>query len=52
MRAVPLCFSHHMWGSPTGVHRLGKRAWQARFGVDLEAEIGRLNLEWQSVKRK
>jgi len=46
-RAVPLCPAHHLWDLPVGIHRLGRRGFEARFGIDLEALIERLNSAWQ-----
>lgn len=43
---MPLCWQHHLWDSEVGVHRLGRRIFQARFGVDFKAAIVRLNAEY------
>ncbi len=42
-RALPLCPAHHMiqWG-PESIEALGKTKFQERHGVDLEADIARL----------
>ncbi len=42
-RTLPLCPAHHMiqWG-PESIEALGKRGFEERHGVDLEAEISRL----------
>jgi hypothetical protein len=38
---------HHMNGfGPDAVHALGKSGFQAKFKVDFEAVIARLNAEW------
>jgi hypothetical protein len=51
-RVVPLCWSHHLWESPVGIHRLGRQAFQARFGVNLEALIDALRSMWQVVQNR
>lgn len=50
-RAVPLCAPHHLhdWG-PDAIHRLGRREFERRFGVDLEELIIRLNDQWRNEK--
>jgi hypothetical protein len=42
-RAVPLCPLHHLWDGPESVHRLGRRGFEQRHGIDFEALIARLN---------
>jgi hypothetical protein len=46
-RAVPLAPEYHAWDYPTGIHRLGRRKWQEKFGVNLEIVIRNLNEVWQ-----
>lgn len=51
LRAVPLCVEHHLWDSPVGVHRLGRRGFEVRFGIDLERTIRKLNAAWEPADR-
>jgi len=48
-RAVPLCALHHR-ESAEAVHVLGRRAFETRFGVSLEAAIAGLNEEYGLTK--
>lgn len=50
-RAVPLCCGHHLhdWG-PDAIHRIGRRAFEEKFGIDLEDLIVRLNSVWLARK--
>jgi hypothetical protein len=48
-RGVPLCRELHREG-PEAVHRIGRRAFEARFGISFEAAIVGLNDEY-SVRR-
>jgi hypothetical protein len=48
-RAVPLCAKHHREG-PEAVHVIGRRAFEARFGISFEAAIVGLNDEWETTK--
>jgi hypothetical protein len=32
-RAYPLCYEHHQDG-PGAIHRIGRRAWEARYGTE------------------
>ena len=48
-RAVPLCSPLHREGAEA-VHRIGRRAFETRFGISFEAAIQRLNDEYQTTK--
>lgn len=48
-RTVTLCAAHHIKGcGPNAVHELGRRGWQAKFGIDFDAEIERYNEQWRA----
>ena len=51
-QALPLCCGHHLrdWG-PDAIHRIGRRQFEERLGIDIEGLILRLNAAWQNVKR-
>lgn len=51
-RVVPLCATHHLWDSPAGIHRLGRRVFETQFGIDLETLIRRLNAAWEKRSAK
>lgn len=44
--AIPLCALGHHREGPFAVHRLGRKAFESRFGIDLDAEVRRLNEQW------
>lgn len=44
-RTVPLCSQHHREG-PEAMHRIHRRAFEARFSIAVEAVIGDLNAQW------
>ena len=51
-RGVPLCAEMHLHDfGMESIERLGRRKWEARFGIDLESEIRRLNELWQDAKK-
>jgi hypothetical protein len=35
MKVIPLCYAHHR-GKPDGLHFIGRKAWQERFGTEQE----------------
>ena len=34
-RVIPLCYNHHQ-GCPDGLHHMGKKAWEKKFGSELD----------------
>ena len=51
-RTLTLCQAHHLAGfGPSAIHKLGKAAWQRRFGIDIEADIRSYNDAYGVVTR-
>lgn len=49
-RVVVLCQAHHLYDfGADAIERLGKKRWEAKFEVDLESVIDRLNREAREV---
>lgn len=46
-RTVPICASHHRT-APDSLHVLGRRGFEAFHRLDLDAECGRYETEWQA----
>ncbi len=45
-RAIPLTPRLHRWEYAGSWHRLGRKAFEERYGIDVEQEIVRLNGAW------
>ncbi len=52
-RTVPLAAEFHLYQSgPLSIERLGRREFERRFEIDLEAEILRLNILYEELSDK
>ncbi len=44
--ALPICSRHHNWGHAGSFHELGRARFERRYGINLAAEVARLNNDW------
>lgn len=52
-RTVPLCCAHHIEGCGNdSIERLGRRKWEEKFGIDLEAAIVNYNAAYELQKSR
>jgi hypothetical protein len=48
-QAIPLCARHHLWEYAGSYHRLGRGAFELRYGLDVDSIIGRLRIRFVSL---
>lgn len=49
-QAIPLCAAHHLWEFSGSYHRLGRRGFEVRYGLDVDAIIARLRREFARTR--